>query len=485
MNRIVRFYCLWMTVFPIAASGSIFFRSFESLHKYEKESICAAIANARTNLNCKLLLVCPKVSDRDHIPEHILPFWLNHPDVEIQLVRVLGVLSEEQVRQTNFLAFVEEPKPCPACDPFTISSCGRDEEKPPYWPEFYQADEYVRLVFARQCETIGAPIPFFEICPSAMFLVDCSYSSLVKEEKGGASRDEKMAQMQDVRFPREKTRRNHIMLSEAELADIVWEALSDTPSPCRRLHFAKLQNEFPALFPESNENHPQTPLGRELQQRILNSYKGKIEETSSIKNAKGDPIETALGFLIYPDGTVVPGPNAVQCGFYDEEDEPETPFDEDDDEEWVFPEDSETLYPREPPFCPTNALPFLLFRPRNPHVGKLPLVMYFGGWGEMGTDLLQQFRQSAVFERLCDAEFQKRHPCILFAPMLQRRHVAVGNGPGDPSPAQQLVCDAMYAVIRSLGPGAVDTNRIYLTVAHADIFSSASILLPKRETSDP
>ena len=113
-------------------------------------------------------------------------------------------------------------------------------------------------------------------------------------------------------------------------------------------------------------------------------------------------------------------------------------------------------------FFPTNRLPYLLLAPDRRPPKPLPMVVYFGGWGEQGSDLLLPFRQTAVFDKVCDPAFRKRHPCVLFAPMIERTAVGVSTD-GGPSPTQELICDAMYAVIRDLGPGVVDTNRLYLT----------------------
>lgn len=66
-----------------------------------------------------------------------------------------------------------------------------------------------------------------------------------------------------------------------------------------------------------------------------------------------------------------------------------------------------------------NELPYLLFSPRR-GAKAVPMVVYFGGTGEQGTDLSLHFRQTVLFSRLTEAEFQKRHPCYIFAPMLPK-----------------------------------------------------------------
>ena len=81
----------------------------------------------------------------------------------------------------------------------------------------------------------------------------------------------------------------------------------------------------------------------------------------------------------------------------------------------------------DPRRCPVNELPYLLFIPKT---GKkpVPMVLYFGGTGEQGTNLVDQFHQTTVFAKVTSEEFQKRHPCYLFAPMLPKRGVIRGGG---------------------------------------------------------
>ena len=111
---------------------------------------------------------------------------------------------------------------------------------------------------------------------------------------------------------------------------------------------------------------------------------------------------------------------------------------------------------------PSDSLPYLLFSPRRVNY-PVPMVVYFGGTGEHGTNLVRQFNQPVVFERVTSPDFQRRNPCYVFAPMLpeggQIRHAL----PVGTSALSDLTCDAMYAVIASLKRPPVDTNRLYLT----------------------
>lgn len=109
-----------------------------------------------------------------------------------------------------------------------------------------------------------------------------------------------------------------------------------------------------------------------------------------------------------------------------------------------------------------NELPYLLYAPKR-STKPVPMVVYFGGTGEQGADLSAHFRQTTLFERLTDPEFQKRHPCYIFAPMLPKGAVIRAALSGERSMMADLVCDAMYAVIASLKSPKVDTNRLYVT----------------------
>ena len=116
----------------------------------------------------------------------------------------------------------------------------------------------------------------------------------------------------------------------------------------------------------------------------------------------------------------------------------------------------------DPERCPVNELPYLLFSPKRGRE-SVPMVLYFGGTGEHGTDLLDQFRQTTVFEKVTSPDFQERHPCYVFAPMLPKGGVIRSAHAGESSNLADLVNDALFAVIASLDSPSVDTNRLYLT----------------------
>lgn len=109
-----------------------------------------------------------------------------------------------------------------------------------------------------------------------------------------------------------------------------------------------------------------------------------------------------------------------------------------------------------------NEIPYLLYMPK-PGPKPVPMVVYFGGTGEQGEDLICQFGQTTLFEKLTTPEFQKAHPCYIFAPLMPKGMTMRAALPGASSRLADLTCDAMYAVIASAGSPRVDTNRLYVT----------------------
>ena len=112
---------------------------------------------------------------------------------------------------------------------------------------------------------------------------------------------------------------------------------------------------------------------------------------------------------------------------------------------------------------PTNALPFLLFTPKNRGTQKMPILMFVPGNGEIGTDLSLQFRQRTIFEVVTSEEFQRKRPCYLFVPMPPDSGMLRGASPTRLSDHGHLMNDALMNVIATRKSPAVDTERVYLT----------------------
>ena len=112
---------------------------------------------------------------------------------------------------------------------------------------------------------------------------------------------------------------------------------------------------------------------------------------------------------------------------------------------------------------PPDRIPFLLHTPTTKDRKPVPLVLYFPGNGEVGTNLAAHFKQSTIFSKIASPAFQKENPCYLFAPMLPDSASFRSGNRKFPTLLSVLVCDAMYAVIRDARQPPVDTNRLYVT----------------------
>lgn len=111
----------------------------------------------------------------------------------------------------------------------------------------------------------------------------------------------------------------------------------------------------------------------------------------------------------------------------------------------------------------TNRLPYLLYKPQIASPQKLPLLVYLAGTGETGQDLSRHFRQRTLFEIITSQEFQERHPCYLFAPMLSNHRNFFGAVPKQPTDDAARIFQSLRTLISSLGSKAIDPNRIYIT----------------------
>lgn len=110
-----------------------------------------------------------------------------------------------------------------------------------------------------------------------------------------------------------------------------------------------------------------------------------------------------------------------------------------------------------------DSLPYLLFRPNASLRKPVPLLLYFGGTGEHGTNLVDQFHQKTIFSVVASSRFQSRHPCYLVAPMLPKGAVIRACVPEHTKALSRLICDLMYALIREMRSPPIDASRVYLT----------------------
>ena len=136
----------------------------------------------------------------------------------------------------------------------------------------------------------------------------------------------------------------------------------------------------------------------------------------------------------------------------------------------------------------TNRLSFLLFTPKGSASGKVPLLLFLPGIGEIGSDLAKQFRQRGIFAKVTSPDFQKRHPCYLLVISPPDGTTTLASGsPNVATPMQHAIRDCLLAVARSRKRPPVDADRIYatglsfggsgayaLSFAYPDLFSAAA-----------
>lgn len=110
----------------------------------------------------------------------------------------------------------------------------------------------------------------------------------------------------------------------------------------------------------------------------------------------------------------------------------------------------------------TNTFQCLYAAPKARSSKGLPMVVYIPGNGERG-DLVRQFRQRTLFDRVCARGFQERYPCHLLAiSPPESVNTLFGGLPGEPNVYQRLMREMVLAVARQAVP-KVDATRVYVT----------------------
>ena len=107
-------------------------------------------------------------------------------------------------------------------------------------------------------------------------------------------------------------------------------------------------------------------------------------------------------------------------------------------------------------------IPFLSYCPKK-RQGKVPLIVYFGGGGEMGTNVVSLLRQRTIFNKVTSETFQNRHPCRLIAPVVPINAQIHGGLPTKPSPICVIVKNLIDVCCSKWTCPTVDKNRIYIT----------------------
>jgi len=116
-----------------------------------------------------------------------------------------------------------------------------------------------------------------------------------------------------------------------------------------------------------------------------------------------------------------------------------------------------------------GSLPYRLFVPaKYDRQQKYPLVVFFHGAGERGTDNSRQLVHAQVLRFISD-EVQAKHPCFLIAPQCPERHRWVEVDWSKPTPPQMpeqpsvpmgLTLELLDSLQKEF---SIDTDRIYVT----------------------
>jgi predicted peptidase len=133
-----------------------------------------------------------------------------------------------------------------------------------------------------------------------------------------------------------------------------------------------------------------------------------------------------------------------------------------------------------------RVLPYRLYQPAVLEKGKTyPLVLFFHGAGERGSDNRGQF------ERLRGLNFWEKHPCFVLAPQCPKRNAEgdqkwVDTSFGAPShtmketPAWQMKL-AMEVLDQTIKSNPIDARRIYVTGLSMGGFATWEILQREAE----
>ena len=105
---------------------------------------------------------------------------------------------------------------------------------------------------------------------------------------------------------------------------------------------------------------------------------------------------------------------------------------------------------------------YLSFTPRT-HCKTVPLIVYFGGSGEMGDDIRAVMHQKTIFSVVTSKDFQKKHPSCLIAPQLPNGVTIHSGLPNCPNALARSLHSLITNFCRSAVNPQVDANRIYLT----------------------
>ncbi|MFT5633626.1 MAG: putative peptidase [Rubritalea sp.] len=108
-------------------------------------------------------------------------------------------------------------------------------------------------------------------------------------------------------------------------------------------------------------------------------------------------------------------------------------------------------------------LPLLVYQPFSRDLEKLPVIVYLHGTGGMGTDNTKPFFEcgGGAAKHLLDEAFQKKNPCIVITPQIQKHSGWFSASFTDPSDEQVWLKNAIQCMAQEV-KYTVDINRVYI-----------------------
>ncbi|MFT5633985.1 MAG: putative peptidase [Rubritalea sp.] len=108
-------------------------------------------------------------------------------------------------------------------------------------------------------------------------------------------------------------------------------------------------------------------------------------------------------------------------------------------------------------------LPMLVYQPFSRDLEKLPVIVYLHGTGGMGTDNTKPFFHcgSGAAKNLLAESFQKKSPCIVITPQIQKHSGWYSASFTDPSDEQFWLKNAIQCMAQE-AKYAVDLDRVYI-----------------------
>jgi dienelactone hydrolase len=112
-----------------------------------------------------------------------------------------------------------------------------------------------------------------------------------------------------------------------------------------------------------------------------------------------------------------------------------------------------------------EAMPLMMYQPLSEDLEKLPVIIYLQGTGGMGADNTKPFFHcgGGAAKHLLAESFQKKNPCILITPQIERHRGWYCSHFTDPSNEQVWLKNAIRVMATAKEEKyAIDLNRIYI-----------------------